>query len=336
MTNLIRFNKCYVNVAFVVFLLVYGGGMAEEIHEIGDNQMPYCWWEVRQWNDADLPEACLYPHQPTPDSGFYNLTHVGRDRLANYGYPYHYSLISGINDTLDALITFENTTGPYSFVWPDYDLKDKKIEQWFAPQVYMDFAKGRSSSVLLIESTQLGYRLRGWSDGWRPLPPFDILRKDDYERVYIKLDIWNLPQGRFQVCILPTDKISKDLQPHVNGCMVEFYPARNLADSCNGYEGCYWRATYDSNFTAAKEWASQILHINPKSVPGWWLMADNALNRQDTSEAKAAYDNAIEYLNRGEDPAMPDSTKRPLMQIEKQYIECLQAVLPYLRARLGL
>ena len=297
------------------------------------NDMWFPYW----WTGMVTPEAC-YPPQSEPDSGFYNSTDVGRDMVARFGYPYHYALISGINDTLDALIFFSNPPAPE----PDYDLTGKKVEQWFAPQAYSLISKDPYGPALR-DSTQLHYRFRGWYNivNRMPLPPITKLRTDpvtdcyDYEYYSIKLDIWNLPEGKFQLCILPTDKIPSDLHPLIAGSMIEFYPARDLADSCNGYEGCYWRMKYDSNFSAAKDWVGKIIAINPTSVPGWWLRADNALDLHDTTLARAAYDSAITYLNSGKDPAMPDSTKRKLMDLEKSYIRYLQLVLARNRAQLG-
>ena len=177
--------------------------------------------------------------------------------------------------------------------------------------------------------------MRGWL-GWTGLvQPPSKFSGEDYGRYSVKLDIWKLPTGRFQLCVLPTDKVPKELMAGPSGDVIEFYPARDLADSCNGYAGCYSRATEDGDFSAAMTWVGKIMSINPKSVPGWWLKASNALDVQDTATAKAAYDSAIVFLNTGADPAMPDSTKRPLLQYQKLYIEFLQAILPYNRAQLG-
>jgi hypothetical protein len=312
----------------VAFLLTLSSAVLAQVYS--DITIPYCWWEARSWDQGELPSACYPPAQSTPDTGLYNATIVGRDRFARYGYPYHNSLISGINDTLDVLINFYNPPVPEN----EYDLSGKKEEQWFAPQTYQTYVTSLGGQAL-VDSIHLGYRMRGWSNGWHKAARPTRLKAEDYGAFYVRFDVWKLPPGRFQLCVLPTDKIPPDLHAGVAGTMVEFYPAHDLADSCNGYEGCYWRAEEDSDFTTAKSWVGKILTINPKSVPGWWLKASNALEMQDTATAKSAYDTAINYLNTAADPAMPDSTKRPLFIAEKQYIDCLKAILPYNRAQLG-
>jgi hypothetical protein len=322
-----KISKILMVSPFFLWMLLVSSTSSGQVHVAMDDFLDSM-WEPHWWTVGNAPLACQ-PPQSTPDSGLYNETHTGRDRVARYGYPYHYALMSGINDTLDALIYFTN---PPEF--KDYDFTGKKLGEWFAPEIHTLGVPNRTLPPYR-DSTQIGYRMRGWSNGWHRVPDISELGSYKYGQYCIKLDIWNLPEGHYQLCIVPTDKIPAEFQPLISGTDYEFYPARNLADSCNGYEGCYWRAEEDSDFSAAKSWANAIININPKSVPGWWLLADNALDLGDTSEAISDYDNAIAYLSAGEDPAMPDSIKRPLMQLEKLYIDWLTAILPRNRAQLG-
>jgi len=294
------------------------------------DDMIHTMWDPIWWTPGGAAEACTWYHASYPDSGFSDFISLGLDKVAWYGYPYHYTLVSGVNDTVGALVHFDYLPVPGKA----YDFSGKSVEQWFAPQAYPMYVPD-SGGPALRDSTQLGHRMRGWWDGVRLVQPPSVFSGEDYARYTLKLDIWNLPTGRFQLCVLPTDKVPKELQAYPSGDVYEFYPPKDLADSCNGYEGCYWRSTYDGNFSAAKNWVGKILSINPKSVPGWWLKADNALDVQDIASAKAAYDSAIVYLNSRADPAMPDSTTRPLLKYEKLYIEWLQTILPYNRAQLG-
>jgi hypothetical protein len=75
----------------------------------------------------------------------------------------------------------------------------------------------------------------------------------------------------------------------------------------------------DSNYTAAKTWIDKIIEMNPKSIPGWWLKAIYFREVGDTTQAKSAYDKAIQYLDTSADPAMPDPAKRPLFRAEENY-----------------
>ncbi len=279
------------------------------------------------WREYIEPRACL-EYAFKPDTGLHNSNIVFYGDLPAFGYPLHTCLVSGINDTLNAGITLYNGTSK------DYVIKGTKYEFWFAPQIYQLFVAA-TGGLPFRDSTEIGYRFRYWSHGRIRIPTIDALTVEESGRSSLKIDIWNLPEGRFQICLQPTDKVPSDFNAKADGYVFDYHAAQNLADSCNAYEACFWRADEDSNFSAAKDWAGKITGINPASVPGWWLTAYNALQLQDTTAAKSAFDKAIDYLNKGADPAMPDSTKRPLMEIEKLYILWLQRWLPWNRAQLG-
>ncbi len=282
-------------------------------------------YDAREWKEVVDPRAC-YGQQSAPDTGIYNDIYVYGD-IPTFGYPYHYSLIAGVNDTLHAAITLYNLRDK------NYDLSGKDYEHWFAPQVYQMYVSS-SGGPTFRDSTELGWRVRGWYSSLKRHPTQKALpaRASWYN---LKLDMWNLPEGHFQICILPTNKVPSDMTGLAGGDVFDFQPAHNLADSCNGYEGCFWRAEEDSDFTSMSKWIDKILQINPTSVPGWWLKAYYSWELRDSAATKDAYDKAIEFLNAAADPAMPDSTKRPLGEHEKKYVEWLQVILPYNRAQLG-
>ncbi len=291
----------------------------------GDDDWIPSLYDPYEWVPIEQHPACD-PLDTPPDTGVFNQTYV-LAAIPKFGYPYHYTLVAGINDTLSITISLSN------FTEKEYDLTGKDYGQWFAPQVYQMHVTN-SAGPAFRDSTQLGYRVRGWYSSQIRHPDQSKLpaRASWYD---IKLDVWNLPEGDFQMCVFPTDKIPSDFGARTSGGGFEFYPARDLADSCNGYEGLFWRTWEDSNFADAGKWVDEIMNINPKSVPGWWLKAHNALSLQDTSAAKDAFDSAIEFLNSASDPAMPDSTTRALSTHEKNYVAWLEVILPYYRAQLG-
>ena len=140
------------------------------------------------------------------------------------------------------------------------------------------------------------------------------------------MDIWNLPEGRFQICLEPTDKVPADFIAVPTGLTYEFYPPQSLADSLNAYAGCFSRIRRDHDFLGAKAWVDRMLVLNPTSVPGWWFKTVNALDLKDTTEAKSALTKAMNYLDNMSDPALPDSTQRPLMEGEKTYLDWMHTV----------
>ena len=283
----------------------------------------------QMWREYGEPRACFRP-EGTPVAWQFSHTSFRGD-LPAFGYPLHTALLVGLNDTLQAMTVLYNKTDK------GLDLKGNRFEEWFAPEVYQVYVTSPGGSTFR-DASELGFRVRGcygsiWGPRKRDCP--DTLYYENAGSWYITMDIWNLPEGKFQLCLLPTATVPSEFIANPWGTVFDCHKPRDLADSCNAYEVCYWRADDDSNFDASKKWVEDILLINPTSVPGWWLSAHRSLQTQDTAEAKLAFDNAIKYLNEGDDPAMPDSTQRPLMEIEKIYIQWLQRWLPYNREKLG-
>jgi hypothetical protein len=291
---------------------------------------PYDQMDVSFYHSSDgvptiLPTACIVG-EARPDSGRFDFM----ARLAQwpvFGYPMHGTMFVGINDTLQVSVEWFNHVGV------PYDLKEVSYEKWYASSAYMLNAVPGVAPERGPDG--LGFRVRGWYGSARRIEPVTVLPPNLDGWLSTTMDIWNLPVGRFQVCIEPTASVPQDFHANGGGFVYDYYPAQSLADSVNGYEACFWRATSDSDLTAAKEWADRILAINSASVPGWWLKAYNAWDRGDKDEARSAFDKAIDLLNKMSDPALPDSTRRPLMQVEKDYLEWLRVMLPYNCNQLG-
>lgn len=284
------------------------------------------WYEPGLWLEQVEPTACgefVESSDPKIHAGVFFFL----GDLTGRGYPLHRAFVAGVNDTFQVGIELYNPSRE-----SDYKLTGLHCEDWFAPRIYHENAS--ASSIPWRGSSEIGYRIRGWFDGIHIVPDLDRIPPRNSRSMV--MDVWNFPEGRFQLCIQPTEYVPKDVEVSPYGCVLAFYPAQSLADSTNGYAACFNRAFMDSNFPAANEWADAILHINPTSVPGWSLKAEYyLLAQQDTLEAKKAYDNAIEYLEKRQDPALPDSTKRPLTEIEKTYLAWTQYILKDNRARLG-
>lgn len=258
---------------------------------------------------------------PGPDSIVsYPVTFLGE--LPGSGYPHHRSLIAGLNDTLQAIVEINNRR------YKAFPLVGTKYEQWYAPCVYtLDKAPGFPP---LRDSTELGFRIRTWKERERLTVAPDTIPPQNNRYAFV-IDIWNLPEGFNQICLLPTASVPGDIRVMAGGYVFRYYPPQSLADTINAYEGCYWRLYFDGDFEGANVWVDTILSVNPFSVPGWWLKASNALELHDTVTAIAAYDSAMFFFSTGADPAMPDSTKQPLTGTERGYLEHVQIMLEYNR-----
>ena len=277
---------------------------------------------------VDVPpaEACV-SSTGWPDSGCYCIPEAF-GYLSAVGYPMRWEIFSGLNDTVQFRINFYNTTDTVC------DLADKDCEHWYVPRLYPFGAIG-SGATPLDESDKLGYRIRGWFSGMDMVEPQKELPHLPSGGIGLIMDIWNLPQGRFQICLEPTDKVPSGFAALTDGLSYELYPPQSLADSVNGYEGCFWRAIHDKDYDAAERWVDAMLTINPTSVPGCWFKTIRALEVHDTVTAKQALDDALKYLDNRNDPAMPDSTVRPLHQAERLYLMQLTETLNRTHRELG-
>jgi hypothetical protein len=286
--------------------------------------------------DVPSAEACVSA-TAWPDTGCYSIPEPHGHLPTGRGYPMRWAIFAGINDTVQFWVSLFNKTEK------SYDVSDKDCEHWYVPKLYPLGAIGPGATPL-DESDKLSYRIRGWFTGLYVRAWFagfylterqKELVPDPFGYSGLVMDIWNLPQGRFQICLEPTDKVPADFAALPGGLTYEFYPPRSVADSVNAYEGCFWRAIHDKDYDAAKRWVDAMLTINPTSVPGHWFKAFRALEVHDTATAKQALDDALKYLDNRNDPALPDSTVRPLFQAEKLYLRELDRVLNENRRRLG-
>ena len=296
-------------VGIMAFLGTFSVRYAQEVVTFDDPMFTY---DPGEWRNASEPMACSGGNWQ--EGKVFNET-SGWFTYPRYGYPLRSKLVVGLNDTAQVEIFLRNRTDkPYS-------LKGKSPEKWFAPRVFRmeDFM---STGIPWRDSTDLGYRIRGWRLGQQQkMEPQDTIPAWFNGTWSMVMDVWNLPEGHYSLCIDTTKDVPSDFQGFGGGDNYEYYKPRDLADTVNAYEGCFWRMIKDSNYIAAKTWIDKIMAANPTSVPGWWLKATYYYYVKDTVETKKSYDKAIQYWQTSSDPAMPDSTERVLLDTEKNYVE---------------
>jgi len=273
-----------------------------------------------EWRNPYEPMACIgsatWPRYGAfNDIGFY-------DQYPIYGYPLRGSTFAGMNDTIQIQINWINYTDN------DYVLSGKHPETWFVPRVFR--MEDRSlTATPWRDSTDLKYRIRGWKlsrNGAPKSTPDKIPKRMDGGWIML-MDVWNLPQGRFSLCVDTSKDVPDDFIGRTGGDNFEYFACHDLADSIDAYEAIFRRALADSNYYAAKQWIQKMLAADSASVPAWWLNATYYSYVGDTVEVKEAYDKALGYLTANADPAMPDSTKRPLLASERNYVEwCRQRI----------
>ncbi len=253
-----------------------------------------------------------------PKIGLVNTTDAASFDYPTLGYPLRGALFVGMNDTFQVAIPFRNNEHS------DYALAGKNLGAAFAPRVFRPGIQASNAS-LWRDSTDLGYRIRGWwLWGWngfkRVSPPTKIPARSD-RHYALAMDVWNLPEGVYCLCLDSTSNQPAGFTALPYGYTYEYREALNLADSTNAYEACFWRMVRDSNYAAALDWLDTIIIYNERSVPGWWLRG--VYFQQcvpDTPKALDALSKALDFLKEGLDPAMPDSNARMLLPEERNYL----------------
>jgi hypothetical protein len=289
---------------------------AQKMVEVSDD--PMFTYDPGEWRDPNEPAACFGGNWH--EGVVFNAISYGFT-YPTYGYPLRSRLVVGLNDTAQVEIFLNNRTDkPYS-------LLGKKPETWFVPRVYR-MEDNLHGGIAWRDSTDLAYRIRGWRRGQKyHMSPQDTIPAWFNGTWSMVMDVWKLPEGHFSLCIDTTRNIPKDFVGCAGGDNYEYYKAQDLADTINAYEGCFWRMIYDSNYTAAKTWIDKMIAADSATVPGWWLKATYYYYVRDFPQVKNAYDKALSYLTANADPAMPDSTKRPLLATERNYVEwCRQRI----------
>jgi hypothetical protein len=270
------------------------------------------WYTPGEWRNPNEPAACFGGNWH--EGVVFNAISYGFT-YPTYGYPLKSQLVLGFNDTAQVEIFLNNRTNkPYSLV-------GKKPETWFVPRVFRN-EDNLHSGIAWRDSTDLAYRIRGWRRGQRyKMAPQDTIPAWFHGTWSMVMDVWKLPEGHFSLCIDTTRNIPKDFVGCAGGDNYEYHPAQDLADTINAYEGCFWRMVYDSNYAAAKTWLDKMILADSATVPGWMLSGLYYEYVRDTTRLKYSYDQALHFMDTSADPALPDSTKRPLLQTEKNYVE---------------
>ncbi|MBK6765980.1 MAG: hypothetical protein IPG71_06540 [bacterium] len=146
--------------------------------------------------------ACEW-NQQWPDSALFNDVTVIAGHLPDLGYPFHFSIASNINDTLSINI------GLFNRSWTEeYDLTGQDPKDWFEPVVFQTFVQD-SSGPKFREIGELGFEFKGWSYQLSAVTqPAQIPPANSHYSV--RYYVWNLPQGRYQLCIAPTVNAPED------------------------------------------------------------------------------------------------------------------------------
>lgn len=124
----------------------------------------------------------------------------------------------------------------------------------------------------------------------------------------MKLDVWNVPEGKHQLAILGTDSVPSwfDLMPSSD--FYHLLPTHDLADSINAWSTLTERMMGDGNLEAAKGWLEVIFTHNPKSLVGFYQQAKYNWADGDSALTVASFDSVLMRIEKWDDPALLDTT----------------------------
>jgi hypothetical protein len=243
-----------------------------------------------------------------------------------YGYPLVPSLVVGLNDTIQFVVTFVNNSND------PYPIDSEAAEGWWGPQVF-----ALDSSIQLneptVDSTDLSYRVRNWTYRWKVTDRPDTIPALN-SRYRMVIDVWDLPEGNWRLELIANDSVPADFGALSSGARYEYYQPDDLRDSVNAWEACYWRMWDDGDTAGRKAWIDTMLFYHPKCIPAWRMRSAYYRDQGDSLEEVTSYDKALQYLNNGEDHAAPDSTQGELSWPEKRWLSETRDVMTQMRRRL--
>lgn len=214
-------------------------------------------------------------------------------------YPRRVGNYVGINDTLEVGVRFVNAdTIPLV-------IKDHSVEAWVEPYVYQ-IGEKIESSYPLAGPPSVKWRVRYWRmpDGTHARPD-TLFSKKNY---IMKLDVWDLPEGKYQLAIMGTDSVPNwfDVMPRSD--FYHMLPAKSMADSINAWATIFERVMADGNLEDAKSWLELILSYNSLSTVGFYESAQYYWQNDDSASTVANFDATLDRLDNWDDPALPDTT----------------------------
>lgn len=250
---------------------------------------PLSWAQV-----LSSPNNIRYPSDPV--SAKYVVFGVGPWSSLALGYPYHFSLISGINDTALISVQMQN----YDTI--AFDLGSHQPEQWIGVNAYTSYTTLDLGSPIK-DSLDLVIQFRYWDRLNQGLTqkPGSILPKDS--RYGMIFAISNLPQGPFLLRLTRTGTTPTAI--HISdGVVGEFNMVLpNCAkDSINGLMEYGYRLAGYGDYTGARGVSNQILTINDSSIVGWHLKGNVYYEAKNSVEATTCLKTVLSLIVNNHDP----------------------------------
>lgn len=272
-----------------------------------DHLTAYCDFPCRPAFDRGLPIYGLsdwVPDYPLGFTRFRQLKYTFSDAFvknicSDVLYPKRSPYFPDLSDTIEVDVRFVNAdTVPLV-------IKDVNVESWVVPLVF-EIGDQIETSTSLAGPPSVKWRVRYW---WRSngieTRPDTIHARGEW---YMKLDVWDVPEGKYQLAIMGTDSVPEwfDVMPRSD--FYHMLPAKNLADSINAWATIFERVMADGNPDGAKVWLDSIMTYNPLSTVGFYETAKYYWENDDSAGTVENFDAVLLRLADWDDPALPDTT----------------------------
>ena len=254
------------------------------------------------------------------DSSFFAYTNCTAGFLYR-GYPYHSSLVQGINDTCLVYLEIRNSN------YFDKDIRYEQPETWVIPYIYNrmgDMQHNRPAADTSGFNYCFAYWARLGAYTMIPKPDTLLTRKNgdalsfwNYNPCALVFKLWDIPLGLKAVELKKTSSAPSDLELirwFLTPPQYWYVEPKDMRDTLNAYidiSEMTYRETL--NFSQALTWIDTVFAYNDSSLAGWMVKAGYSDAQQDSLQAIQDYSRVMSIFTNNSDPCIDfaDTTLSP-------------------------
>lgn len=254
-----------------------------------------------------------YVGDAMPDSGFFGYS-VSSGGETKFGYPYHYGLVKGVNDSFMVVLDLATwKTGPIS-------LSGYTPENWVMPVIYDNYISITNNN-LKADTTDFGYRFEYWAligRGHKVPRPTELKIGNSYAMYFL---VWDVPSGLNVIDMVPTvNKPPVFEVKHFSGYIGQYFytEAQDVRDTINAYLTIAVRQRDRVSWTPAYSWIDSAFALNDSSLATWRTKSYIAESQGDTALANVCYLKIKSIYENNHDP-LCDLSGQNTTEIEKKW-----------------
>lgn len=263
----------------------------------------------------------------------FNISWTVLNSEPEIGYPYHYGLEKGINDTIKVRVYFDNRSSS------DFAIASQSPENWFYPVFYNPFDDVFKRQPM-ADTSAFSYRAERWInmlDGTTIAKPDTFYSRALHQNVHpsgLILSIWNVSPGSFRIILKPTANLPSYIHLTLDNPnnVAHIVKGQNTLDTLNAFAMIACNALLRREYTLFNRAVGSMFAINPQCLPGWALRYEGYMSLADTASAIIAIDWILYIGKNNLDPCIPDSSKRTIFN--DAWLENYMHNYPFARWRL--